>query len=381
MAKRDYYEVLEVERTSSQDDIKRSYRKLAFKYHPDRNKGNAEAEQRFKEAAEAYEVLSDDQKRAIYDKYGHKGLEGAAGGGARGFASFEDIFAAFGDIFGGGGSSGGGSPFDEMFGFRGRGRGERGPSLKAEIELTLDEVDKGAEKKVDIRRAEPCETCSGTGAKVGTKRKTCAECGGHGQIQISQGFFAIRQVCPRCQGAGSVIETPCTACRGAGRVPKKLTITVRVPAGVPDGVQLRVAGEGELPQQGDARGDVYCFIKVKPHPIFTRDGDDLVCEMPITFPQAALGADVEVPTLSGRTPLTIPRGTQSGKIFELSGLGLQNMQGYGRGNLLVKVAVEVPRKLTPRQEVLLREFAEGEEASATPRRKSFLDKVRELFEP
>lgn len=380
MAKRDYYEVLEIPRNASADDVKRSYRKLAFKYHPDRNKNDKDAEVRFKEAAEAYEVLSDDQKRQIYDKYGHEGLQGAAGGGPRGFSSFEDIFSAFGDIFGGGGG-GGGSPFDEMFGFgRSRGGPQRGASLKAEIELTLDEVDRGVEKEIEVKRAEPCATCSGSGAKPGTHPKTCSQCGGHGQVQISQGFFAIRQVCPKCRGAGSVIDQACTTCRGQGKVPKKRTLTVRVPAGVPDGVQLRVAGEGEVGPNNGPRGDLYCFVRVKEHAIFQRDGDDLVCEMPITFTQAALGAEVEIPTLGGKTKLEIPRGTQSGKVFELDGLGLKNVQGYSRGNLLVRVVVEVPRKLSPRQEELLREFAEGEEANANPRRKSFLDKVRELFD-
>lgn len=365
MAKRDYYEVLEVQRNSSLEDIKRSYRKLALKYHPDRNQNDPEAEARFKEAAEAYEVLSDEKKRKVYDQYGHAGLEGPGGGGGpRGFSSFEDIFSQFGDIFG----------------FNQRSGPERGPSLKAEIELTLDEVDKGAEKEVEIRRSEPCTGCDGTGAKKGTHPKTCRECGGHGQIQISQGFFAIRQTCPHCRGAGAVIENPCTTCRGSGRLPKKLTITVRVPAGVPDGAQLRVSGEGELGPGGGPRGDLYCFVKVKAHPIFARDEDDLVCEMPITFTQAALGTEVEVPTLSGRVSLSIPRGTQSGKVFELSGHGLKSVHRAGRGDLHVRVNVEVPRKLTDRQEELLREFAATEDANATPRRKSFLDKVRELFE-
>jgi molecular chaperone DnaJ len=371
MADRDYYEVLDVPKNSSSDDIKRAYRKLAFKYHPDRNGNDTDAEARFKEAAEAYEVLSDDRKRQIYDQYGHAGLKGAGAGG-RGFSSFEEIFSAFGDVFAGSG-------FEDFFG-RGRGRSQRGASLKVEIELTLDEIDQGAEKPVALRRAEPCADCSGSGAKAGTKRKTCQDCGGHGQIQISQGFFAIRQPCPRCRGAGSTIDSPCETCRGAGRVPKSLTITVRVPPGVPDGAQLRVAGEGELGADGGARGDLYCFVRVKPHPIFERDGDDLICDMPITFAQAALGADVEVPTLRGKSRIEIPRGTQSGKVFTLGREGLKNVHGHSRGDLHVRVAVEVPRKVTPRQEELLREFAQTEDASVSPQRRSFLDKVRELFD-
>jgi molecular chaperone DnaJ len=364
MAKRDYYEVLDVPKNASADEVKRAYRKLAFKYHPDRNKDDAEAEARFREAAEAYEILADDQKRQIYDQLGHDGLARAAGGA--GGAGGPD-FTSFADLFG------------EMFGF-GRQGPQRGASLRAEIELTLEEVARGVEKVIELKRSEPCDACTGTGAKAGTKPKMCTECGGHGQIQISQGFFAIRQTCPRCRGAGAIIEHPCSPCRGSGRVAKKRTLTLRVPAGVPDGQQLRVAGEGELGAPGASRGDLYCFVKVKPHSIFQREDDDLICEMPITFTQAALGAELEVPTLDGKSKLEIPRGTQSGKEFVLAGSGLKNFQGYGNGDLRVRVAVEVPRKLTTRQEELLREFAEGEEASATPRRKSFLDKVREFLE-
>ena len=382
MAKRDYYEVLEVARDASGDDIKRSYRKLAFKYHPDRNKGDTEAEQRFKEAAEAYEVLSSEDKRRIYDQYGHQGLEGA-GAGPRGFSSFDDIFSAFGDIFGGGGGGGGGSPFDDIFGFGRAGRGgqraERGASLKCKLEVDLDEVAAGIEKTIELRRNELCESCDGSGARAGTKPKACPDCGGVGQVQVSQGFFAIRQTCPRCRGQGTFIDSPCGECRGSGRTPKKREITVRVPAGVQEGTQLRVQGEGE-PGRNGPRGDLYCFVTVKQHPIFERDGDHLVCEMPISFTQAALGAEVEVPTLKNRASLTIPRGTQTGKIFRLRGQGLPNVFGQGQGDLLVRVVIETPRRLTPRQEELLREFAGTEELDVNPERKGWLDKVRDLFD-
>ncbi len=380
MAKRDYYEVLELQKNAGADDLKRAYRKLAFKYHPDRNQGDAAAESRFKEAAEAYEVLSDPEKRRVYDQFGHAGLDGAGGG--RGFSSFEDIFSAFGEIFGGGGG-GGRSPFDDLFGFgRGgrRARVERGASLKCDLTLELDEVARGVEKTIELKRAEICEECSGSGSKKGTSPIACPDCGGAGAIQVSQGFFAIRQTCPRCHGEGTFVQTPCEACKGAGKTPRRREITVRVPAGIADGTQLRVAGEGEPGKNGGPRGDLYCFVHQAPHPIFQRDGDDLVCEMPISYSQAALGAEVEVPTLKGKSHLKIPRGTQTHKVFRLKGLGLPNVYGHGRGELLVKVVIETPKKLSTRQEELLREFAETEELQVSPQRKSFLDKVRELFE-
>ncbi len=381
MAKRDYYEVLGVERGASNDDIKRAYRKLAFQYHPDRNKGDAQAETNFKEAAEAYQVLSDEKKRKIYDQFGHRGLEGA-GAGPRGFSGVEDIFSAFGDIFGGGG--GGGSPFEDLFGFgRGRGRGpraERGASLKCQLSLELDEVMSGVEKTIELRRQENCEECAGTGAEGSSGRVPCSDCGGAGQIQVSQGFFAIRQACPRCRGEGTVVEKPCGSCRGSGRTPMKREITVRIPAGVQDGTQLRVSGEGEPGRNGGPRGDLYCFVQVNAHPIFERHDDDLLCEMPIAFSQAALGTEVEVPTMRGKELLKIPRGTQTHKEFTLRGQGLPNVYGHGRGDLKVRVVIETPKKLSPRQEELLREFAKTEDLQVGPQRKGWFDKVKEMFD-
>jgi len=389
MAKRDYYAVLEVARDAGGDDIKRSYRKLALKFHPDRNPDNPEAERNFKEAAEAYEVLSNPEKRKIYDQFGHSGLDGA-GAGPRGFNNMEDIFSAFSDIFGGGGggrggAGRGGSPFDDLFGFgrdrrSGAGRAERGASLKCEISLSLDDVTKGIEKTIELRRNELCETCKGSGAKPGTTPSACATCDGVGQVQRSQGFFAIRQTCPACHGEGTRIDKPCGDCRGSGRSAVKREITVRIPAGVHDGTQLRVSGEGEPGRHGGPRGDLYCFVRVKPHPIFRREDDDLVCEMPISFTQAALGAEVEVPTLKGRSQLKIPRGTQSHKVFRLRGLGLPNVYGHGRGDLMVRVVIETPARLTEKQSQLLREFAETEELQVSPERKSFMDKVKDLFD-
>jgi len=381
MAKRDYYHILEVDRSSSSDDIKRAYRKLAFKFHPDRNQGDAAAEQKFKDAAEAYEVLSSPEKRQIYDQFGHAGLQGA-GAGPRGFSGVEDIFSAFGDIFGG---TGRGSPFEDLFGFGrsragGRGRVERGPSLKCQLELTLNEVDSGIEKTIELRRNETCESCSGSGARSGTKPATCRDCGGLGQVQMSQGFFTIRQTCPTCRGEGTIIESPCGECRGTGRTPRKREITVRIPAGIQDSAQLRVTGEGEPGRNDGPRGDLYCFVSVAPHKIFRRDEDDLILEMPISFSQAALGAELEVPTLHGVTPLQIPAGTQTNKVFRLRSKGLTRFRGHGKGDLKVQVVIETPRKLTPRQEELLREFADTEDQGISPRRKSFRDIVRDLFD-
>ncbi|MEQ8766138.1 MAG: molecular chaperone DnaJ [Planctomycetota bacterium] len=370
--KRDYYEVLGVQKNASSDEIKKAYRKLAMKYHPDRNPGDQEAERKFKESAEAYEVLSNEQKRRSYDQFGHAGVKGQAGG----FSSFEDIFSAFGDIFGGD------SIFGEIFGGGRRRRGGvgKGTSLRCEIDLTYVDAARGVDKTIEIMRREPCETCDGSGAKPGTQPVTCRTCGGRGEVQQQQGFFAIRTTCPSCRGQGQTIETPCTSCRGEGRIPKKREITVHVPAGVEDGTQMRINGEGEPGVGGGPPGDLYCIIRMRPHPFFVRRADDVVCEVPISFSQAALGCEMDVPTLEGKGSLKVPRGTQPGDILRLKGLGFPHLSSYGRGDQLVRINVEVPKKLSERQAELLREFAETEEKRVSSKRKSIFDKVKEYFE-
>ncbi|MHC4941482.1 MAG: molecular chaperone DnaJ [Planctomycetota bacterium] len=381
MAERDYYEVLGVKRNATPDELKRAYRKLAMKYHPDRNKGDEKAAEYFKEATEAYEVLNDVEKRRIYDQFGHDGLK--QGGYQRGFSSFEDIFSMFGDIFGG---RGGGSIFEDFFDFGGRASGrrrsraQRGASLKCDLEISLNEAFEGVEKTIDLKRNEICKTCSGSGAKPGTSSKVCSHCQGRGEILQSQGFFSLRTTCPHCQGTGEMIEKPCTGCRGAGRILSKRQITVRIPPGIHDSTQMRVSGEGEPGFNGGPRGDLYCIIHIHPHPLFERIEDDLLCEIPIAFSQAALGTKLEVPSLQGKVVLKIPTGTQTGRIFRMKGLGMPNVYGHGKGDLLIKVKIETPQKLTPQQEQILREYAKLEEKNVTPERKSFFEKVKSLFE-
>lgn len=370
MSKRDYYDVLGVERTAGPDELKRSYRKLALKLHPDRNPDDPEAERRFKEAAEAYQVLSDEEKRSRYDRYGHDGLDGV---GVGNFSSFGDIFSAFGDVFGEGGGL-----FGNLFGGGGGGP-RRGPDLHARIHLTFEEMAKGVEKTVELSRREICETCDGSGSKPGVSPVTCTTCRGYGQVQQAQAFFSIRTVCPQCRGAGQLIVDPCADCRGEGRVVRPREITVRVPAGIDDGARLRLAGEGETGDDGAARGDLLCEVRVSKHPFLERHGRDLIVVMPIGVAQAALGAPVQVPTLDGQKSLKVPSGTQSGDVRTMAGLGLPDPRGYGCGDLHVRLLVEIPRKLTARQRELLRELAETEEQNVSPERKSFFDKVKEYF--
>jgi len=369
--KRDYYEVLGVAKDASDDDIKRAYRRLALKFHPDRNPNDAEAEQKFKDAAEAYEVLSDADKRARYDRYGHQGLSGT---GFHEFRDAQDIFDAFGEIFGG-------SMFGDLFGGRRQRRGPRpGRDLRYQLDIDLVEAARGATKEFDIRRDEVCNQCGGAGAKRGSSPVKCSYCGGRGQVLQSQGFFRIATTCLGCHGRGTQIKDPCPDCSGAGRVPAKRTIKVNVPAGVDTGMRMRVSGEGEPGDNGAPRGDLYCYISVREHPLFQRDGQNLICRVPITFTQAALGADVEVPSLTGSQTLSVARGTQSGAVFRLRGQGLPDPHGgRSRGELVVQVIIETPRKLTKRQEELLREFAGLEHVDVTPERKSFFEKVREFF--
>jgi molecular chaperone DnaJ len=376
MGKEDYYNVLGVERNASQDEVKRAYRKLALKYHPDKNQGNKQAEEKFKVAAEAYEVISDPDKRRRYDQYGHEGLRG---GDARGFGNFEDIFDAFGDVFGGGG--GGGSIFEDFFGGGGRGQAEqRGASLRCDIAIDFKDVATGIEKTIEITKRDFCEECRGTGARKGTSPVSCPYCKGKGEIHQRQGFFTIRTTCPKCQGNGKIIETPCGKCSGHGVYPKKSNIKVQVPAGIEDGSRLRVTGQGESGANGAHPGDLYCDIHIKPHSIFKRQDYDIICEFPITFTQAALGSEIEVPTILGKMrKVRIPAGMQSDDIISVKGEGFPHVRGFGVGNLLVHVVVETPTKLTPRQEELLREFAESEHKNVTPKTKSFFQKVKKLF--
>ncbi len=382
MAKRDYYEVLGVDRNATQEEIKNAYRKLALKYHPDRNKGSKEAEEKFKEAAEAYAVLSDPEKRRQYDQFGRTDFDQAGGGPT--FSGVEDIFAAFGDIFGDLGGFFGG----DIFGFGGRsssrrGRGatqaSRGTSLRADIEITLEEAVKGAEKTLKINRLGVCKTCGGTGARPGTGHSTCQYCGGTGMIQRSRGFFQLRETCPQCGGSGVVLQDPCPACRGKGMVPEDVTLKVKIPPGVDTGTTLRLAGQGEPGQGGGPPGDLLVVIHVKEHEFFHRDGLDLYCEIPITYAQAVLGAEVEIPTLTGRkVTLKIPPGTQSGQVLRLRGQGIQDPEGRNKGHLYVRVFVEVPKKIDKRQEELLKEFAKLEEKNRDKGR-SIFRKVRDFF--
>jgi len=369
----DYYRILGVDRNASQEDVKKAYRKMALKYHPDRNPGDKSAEQSFKRAAEAYEILGDPDKRKRYDTYGREGIKGFE----THFTSFDDIFEHFSDVFGGG------SIFEEFFGGRTRTRtaARRGASLRVDIEVDLREVSTGVEKTIGLNRRESCEHCSGTGIKPGTSPKTCSSCGGRGEVQRTQGFFVLRTTCGKCGGQGKIVEHPCQMCRGSGRVAKRHHIKVQVPAGVEDGMRLRVADQGEAGENGAPSGDLYCDVHVKPHPIFQRQGSDVVCELPVSFAQVALGCEIDVPTLKGTiTKVKIPKGAQYGDTIPVKGEGLPSMQGWGKGSLLVRVVVETPVRLTEKQEELLREFASMENSNLSPKRKSFLQKVKEYFE-
>ena len=376
MAKRDYYEVLGVSRDAPADDIKRAFKKLALKYHPDRNPDDhKEAEERFKEIAEAYEVLGDADKRQRYDRLGHEGLRGT---GFRDFsnAGMDSIFDFFAGAFGGR------SAFDDfLFGdLGGGGRRRRGYDIQHDVVLGFIEACFGTTKSMEVVRREPCQACGGSGARRGTAPRQCDVCGGFGQVEQRAGFFSVRTVCPRCGGKGHVLDDPCPECSGAGRAPQRASIDVRVPAGIEDGVRLRVPGQGELGENGAARGDLYCYVRVEPHPLFERQGDDLLCRVPITFSQAALGAKLDVPTIDGKaTTLRVPPGSRSGEVLTLRGLGVPRLNGRGRGDAHVIVVIEVPKKLNARQKELLRELAALEEKHVSPERKSFVDKLKDFF--
>lgn len=369
MTKRDYYEVLSVTKTANGDEIKRSYRKLAMQYHPDRNPGDAEAEAKFKEAAEAYDVLSDQDKKARYDRYGHAGLSDGPGGGPAGFGDINSIFDLFGDIFGSNFGGGGG----------GRSRRPSGQDLQVDLEIDLAEAAKGTSKPLEFNRAEICGECSGSRAKKGSKPVRCSRCQGRGVVISKQGFFQVQTTCPSCGGQGSTISDPCDTCDGQGMVMGKRKLQISIPPGVDSGSRIRLQGEGEVTEPGGPRGDLYCRLRVKPHPIFQRDGTELLCEVPVAFSQAALGAELEVPTLNGPTQLTLPRGTNHGDIFRIRGQGMPDIRGKGTGDLLVRAKIEVPKKLTKRQEELLRELAELDQKHVSPERKGFLDRVKDWF--
>jgi molecular chaperone DnaJ len=377
MTKRDYYTVLGVNRDASDDDIKKAYRKLAMKHHPDRNPEKG-AEESFKEAKEAYEVLSDAKKRAAYDQFGHAGVDAAAGfgaAGARGAEGFGGFADAFGDIFG------------EIFGQQRGGRRDgtyRGADLRYNLDLSLEDAARGSDVKIRIPTLEECETCKGSGAKPGTQPKTCPTCQGRGEVRVSQGFFSIQQTCPQCRGTGKIVPEPCATCSGAGRVKRHKTLSVKIPAGVDQDDRIRLTGEGEAGANGGSPGDLYVVVNLKPHPVFQRDGADLHCEMPISFTTAALGGEIEIPTLDGHAKIKIPPETQTGQVFRLKNKGIRPVRGSVVGDLFCHVSLETPVKLTSRQKELLREFEsinQQDPDAHSPRAKNWFDKVREFFGP
>ncbi len=374
MSNRDYYEILGVERTVSEAELKKAYRRLAMKYHPDRNPGDQEAEERFKEVKEAYEVLSDPQKRAAYDQFGRAGVEGGMGGGEGfgfGGATFNDIFGdVFGDIFGGGSRSG-------------RQRAYRGSDLQYNLELTLEEAVFGVEKELDIPSLVTCDTCHGSGARPGTSPTTCQTCHGSGQVRIQQGFFSVQQTCPTCRGAGTVIADPCPQCHGEGRVREHKRLKVKIPAGVDSGDRIRLAGEGEAGVNGGPPGDLFVQVRVRPHQIFERDGADLYCDVPVSFATAALGGELEVPTLDGKLLLKVPPETQTGKLFRLRGKGVKPVRGGPPGDLFCRIVVETPVNLTREQKTLLRAFDDSlakSDRQHSPQEHGWLDGVKGFFE-
>lgn len=376
--KRDFYEILGVAKNANDDEIKKAYRKLAMKYHPDRNPDSKEAEEKFKEAKAAYEVLSDSNKRAAYDRYGHAGVDPNMGGGGPGGGGFADFSEAFGDIFGeifggAGGRRGGGGGGNNVY---------RGADLRYNMDVTLEQAAAGMDTQIRVPSWDECGTCKGSGAKPGTRPQTCGTCGGAGVVRMQQGFFSVQQTCPKCHGSGKIIPDPCQTCDGVGRVKSTKTLEVRIPAGIDDGMRIRLSGKGEPGVNGGPPGDLYVEVRIKEHPVFQRDGDDLHCEMPVSIVQAALGGEIEIPTLNGKAVFTIPEGTQTGKTFRLRGKGIKGVRASYPGDLFCHVVVETPIKLSDRQKELLRELdksmrADGDKHS--PQAKSWMDKVKAFF--
>ena len=379
MSKRDYYEILGVNREADAEEIKKAYRKLAVKFHPDKNSGDKHAEEKFKELGEAYEALSDPQKRAAYDQYGHAAFDPrqrASRGGFGGTGGFHDPFDIFREVFG----AGGGSIFESFFGGgHDPTAPQRGDDLRYDLEITLEEAALGCEKEISVTKLDKCDTCDGSGMEDGSKIKTCATCGGRGQVLMSRGIFSIAQTCPQCKGAGRILERPCKSCHGEGKRQRSSKIKLRIPPGVDGGSRLRSSGNGEAGFRGGPPGDLYVMLHIKAHEMFQRDGDDLLCEVPVSFVQAALGAEIEVPTIEGRAVIKIPAGTQSHSTFRVKGRGVKNLQGHGQGDLHVRIQVEVPTRLTAEQKAKLQEFAALCDEDVNPISKSFFEKAKSLF--
>src|SRR3984957_3396965 len=376
MAKRDYYEILEVTREENADGIKKSYRRLAVKYHPDKNPGDKHAEEKFKELGEAYEALSDPQKRSAYDQFGHAAFDARhrsrSGGGG-----FHDPFDIFREVFGG---AGGGNIFENFFGTASDPSApQRGDDLRYDLEISLEEAALGCEREISVTKLDKCETCGGSGAEAGSKLKTCATCGGRGQVLMSRGIFSIAQTCPHCKGAGRILEKPCKGCHGDGKRQRTSKIKLKIPPGVDAGSRLRSSGNGEAGFRGGPAGDLYVMLNVKAHEIFQREGDDLLCEVPVSFIQAALGAEIEVPTLQGKATIKIPAGTQPATTFRVKGRGVKNLQGYGHGDLHVRIMLEVPTHLNSEQKAKLQEFAGLLDGKETPIAHGFFEKAKKFF--
>lgn len=376
--KRDFYEVLGVARNASDDEIKKSYRKLAMKYHPDRNPDSKEAEEKFKEAKEAYEMLSDPQKKAAYDQYGHAGVDpnmgGGFGGGAQGFGGFADAFGdIFGDIFGAGGAGRGGRGGPQVY---------RGADLRYSMEISLEEAARGHDTQIRVPSWSDCEHCHGVGAEPDSKVETCSTCQGQGQVRMSQGFFSMQQTCPKCRGSGQFIPKPCKKCHGEGKIKKQKTLEVKIPAGIEDGMRIRSAGNGEPGVNNGPPGDLYVEIHIRPHSVFERDGDDLHCQMPISFATACLGGEIQVPTLAGKASFDVPEGTQTGRTFRLRGKGIKGLRASLPGDLYVHIQVETPVKLNDQQRDLLKKFEESLKAGGhkhSPQEKGWFDRVKDFF--